>query len=306
MSKGTSTNIAASVRMRLFNLAQQSGEDFGSLLSRFATERLLYRLSISPYREMFLLKGAVLFAVWENVPRRPTRDVDFQGLGDSSPDHLLKVFRSLCDIEANEDGMRFDANSIQVTPIRKGQRYGGARVRLDVYLADARIPLWVDIGFGDAVTPKPRNANYPTLLPLPVPQIKLYPPETVVAEKWQAMVELGSSNSRMKDFYDVWILARYLKFDGVLLSRAIKATFNRRQTPLPVDLPESLQKEFCQDNEKMSQWRAFTHKSQLQDIPEFYGVATVLQEFLWPLTEALRGESLFSMRWMPGKGWCQI
>lgn len=303
MNKDTLTNVAASVRMRLFNLARESREDFGLLLSRFAIERLLYRISISPHCKMFLLKGAVLFTVWKNLPRRPTRDIDFQGIGDSSPDHLMEVFRSLCEIEAMEDGMRFDAASIQITSIRNEQEYGGLRVRLNAYLADARIPLWIDIGFGDAVTPPPREADYPTILSLPAPRVQLYPPETVIAEKWQAMVELGFSNSRMKDFYDLWILSRHIEFDGRLLSQAIYATFERRRTSLPLELPVAFREEFCEDSEKRAQWQGFTRKSQLQNIPELFEVVRDIRNFLWPLTEALRDDNSFVMSWIPGKGW---
>lgn len=303
MKKEAAVNIAASVRQRLLNLSRQSGEDFGLLLSRFAAERLLYRLSISPYRAAFLLKGAALFTVWEKIPRRPTRDVDFLGSGDASPEHLAMVFRSLSAIEVPEDGVLFNGNSVMVKPIREEQRYGGQRVRLDAHLAEARISLQIDIGFGDVVTPPAREALYPTLLPLPTPHLYLYPPETVIAEKWQAMIELGEGNSRLKDFYDVWVLSRHLKFDGPILAQAIQATFQRRQTPLPASKPVALQEQFCLDRAKVTQWKAFARKSRLNDVPELNEVTSDLQDFLWPPTESARDGLNLSMRWTPGVGW---
>lgn len=304
MNPDKPANVAASVRDRLFNLARQNGEEFGLVLSRFAIERLLYRLSLSPYRESFLLKGAVLFTVWQNVPRRPTRDVDFLGIGDASTDRLVQVFRSLCALDGtSEDGLLFDEDSVSVSAIREEQRYGGLRVRMQTRLAQARIPLRVDVGFGDAVTPPAREMDYPTLLPLPAPRLPIYPPETVIAEKYQAMVELGIGNSRMKDFYDVWIMARHLSFDGALLSQAVAATFERRQTSLPATVPIALQNEFGRDAARVTQWRAFTRKNRLQHAPELEEVVGELQAFLWPLTEHLRTGSQFTMRWTPQNRW---
>jgi hypothetical protein len=233
-----------------------------------------------------LLKGASLFTVWQNVPRRPTRDVYFLGSGDSSPLHLAALFRSLCEIEAPEDGVRFDSASVEVTPIREEQRYGGQRVRLLAYLAEARVPLRIDVGFGDVVTLPVCEADYPTLLGLPAPRLRLYPRETVIAEKWQAMVELGSANSRLKDFYDVWILSCYLEFDGALLSQAIAATFERRRTPLPAAIPEALEDVFSNDRAKVTQWRAFARKSWLKDVPKLHAVAAA-----------------FPMQWIFDEGW---
>lgn len=303
----TPTNVAASVRQRLLNLAQQRGEDFNVLLSRFAIERLLYRVGVSPYRDNLLLKGAALFAVWEQVPRRPTRDVDFLGIGQAAPEHLTTMFQQLCVIECPEDGITFNAQSIEVLPIRAEDFYGGHRVRLEAHLESARIRLQIDVGFGDAVTPGPRDSDYPSLLPmlLPPPHLKMYPPETVVAEKWQAMVELGLSNSRMKDFYDVWLLSRHLEFDGEVLARAVRATFERRQTPLPQKLPVALCDEFCQDAGRRAQWRAFTRKSGLQSAPELSEIVREITAFLWPLSEALNAERRFGSRWIVGQGWSE-
>lgn len=314
MSEENPVNVAASVRQRLLNISRESGEEFGLLLSRFAIERLLYRLSVSPHRASFLLKGAALFTVWKNVPRRPTRDVDFLGLGffgndvdsDVAAEKLAAIFRSLCEIEVPSDGLYFESGSVQVASIRDEQRYGGQRIRLESHLAQARIPLRVDVGFGDVVTPSARETEYPTLLSFPAPRLAMYPPETVIAEKYQAMVELGEGNSRMKDFYDVWILTQHQDFDGALLSRAIAATFLRRSTPIPNEMPESLREEFCRSSARVMQWRAFTRKNCLQESPEIHEIAGVLRAFLWPLTQSLQNGAPFSMRWNPKSGWQEI
>ncbi len=189
------------------------------MLVRYGIERLLYRLSRSDEKDRFVLKGAALFYVWEGGLRRPTRDIDFLAYGDASAAVLADVFRALCTVEVTPDGLTFDPESVRAEPIRDTQEYGGIRVSLIATLAGARIPLSADIGFGDAVTPRVETANFPTLLDLPAPRIRVYPPETVISEKYEAMVSLGIINTRMKDFYDVWILSEFHAFDGATLSR---------------------------------------------------------------------------------------
>jgi hypothetical protein len=204
----------------------------------------LYRLSKSGYRDRFILKGAMLFLLWGDQPHRPTRDVDFLGFGDSSETDLQAIFRELCDIPVEDDGLTLVANSVQIEVIRDATEYGGLRVRLFGDLAGARVPIQADIGFGDAVTPEPKEIEYPTLLSNPAPYLKAYPRETVVAEKYQALVHLGMANSRMKDFYDLWVIANDFDFDGLILSEAIRNTFSRRRTPLPEHMPSGLSPEF--------------------------------------------------------------
>ena len=252
MKRDELTNIPASVRHRLLNFSRANGEEFGLVLSRFAVERLLYRLSISPHREVFLLKGAALFALWPDLPRRRTRDVDFLGTGEATPERLIEIFRALCQIETIDDGLHFRVESVRVAPIREEQRYGGQRVRLEATLSGARIALQIDVGFGDAVTPAPCEAKYPTLLAFPAPHLKHYPLETVIAEKWQAIVDLGMGNTRLKDFYDLWLLATHREFEGALLADALRATFARRQTIWPETLPEALTEVFTRDAAKDS------------------------------------------------------
>lgn len=240
------TGLAASVRARLLALAGQRGEDFNLILNRYAVERFLYRLSISEDRDRFLLKGALLFDLWFDVPHRATRDADFLGFGPPDVERLAATMRSLC-LLAVEDGMVFDPDSVVINEIRENVRYGGLRVRLVGRLGQARCTVQVDVGFGDAVTPEPQEAEYPTLLAdFPAPRLHVYPRETVVAEKLEAIVSLGMAKSRMKDYFDLRALVvREDALDSGQLSKALAATFARRRTALPADTPLGLSEEFA-------------------------------------------------------------
>jgi len=235
MTKDKPSNIAISVRQRLLNILRDTGDDPNLVWTRYATERLLYRLSVSEYAGEFILKGAMLFMVWTGKTYRPTLDMDFLGQGDDSSERLAEVFRKVCGVDVEPDGLVFDVDTVASAPIREEQEYQGQRVTLIAFLGKARIPIQVDVGFGDVVTPKAKKIRYPTLLDFPAPSIRACPRETVVAEKFQAMVMLGIANSRMKDFYDLYVLARDFSFDGNTLVRAIKATFKRRKEISPVD-----------------------------------------------------------------------
>jgi len=297
-------NIAVSVRDRLLNLARERGENFQLILTRYGLERLLYRLGKSDYRDIFVLKGAMLFMLWSDQSHRPTRDVDFLGLGDSSETGLRAVFRELCEIPVEDDGLTLIADSIQVNVIRDDTEYGGMRVKLFGDLAGARIPIQADIGFGDAVTPGPRSIEYPTLLDGPAPNLKAYPLESVVAEKYQALVNLGMANSRMKDFYDLWIIASEFDFDGLTLSRAIGNTFSRRHTSLPEYTPFGLTPEFYEDAIKNTQWNAFVRKGMLATSPPtLKDVCLSLEAFLLQPTQALVRDEEFRATWKPGGPW---
>jgi predicted nucleotidyltransferase component of viral defense system len=297
-------NIAVSVRDRLLNLARERGEDFQLTLTRYGLERLLYRLGKSKYRDLFVLKGAMLFMLWGDQSHRPTRDVDFLGFGDSSETGLRTVFRELCEIPVEDDGLTLIADSIQVNAIRDNTEYGGMRVKLFGDLAGARIPIQADIGFGDAVTPAPRSIKYPTLLDSPAPNLKAYPRETVVAEKYQALVSLGMANSRMKDFYDLWIISSEFDFDGLTLSKAIGNTFSRRRTPLPEHVPLGLSPEFHEDAQKNTQWNAFVRKGMLAaSLPTLKNICLSLKAFLLPPTQALVRDEEFRANWEPGGPW---
>ncbi len=219
-------DLPASVRGRLRNQARARGEDMLYLLSRYALERLLYRLGRSPYADQFVVKGALLFALWRDHPHRPTRDLDLLGFGSEDADRIGQVFADLCALPLpaeDPDGLAFQQDTVQVTPIRDTQQYGGLRVVLWCLLGQTRIRLQVDIGFGDVITPAATYADFPSLIGLPSPHVRVYPPETVVAEKYEALVRLGAINSRMKDFYDLWALASERAF--------LALSARRRSTP---------------------------------------------------------------------------
>lgn len=218
MTNRSPRNIAASVRYRLMTLSRERNEEFQFVLTRYGMERLLYRLSLSPHAGQFILKGATLFQLWTGQPHRSTRDLDLLGYGSPSPERLQAVFRDVCNMAVEDDGLTFITETIQATQIKEDDEYHGIRLRIESRLENARISLQIDIGFGDVITPDAQPATYPTLLDFPAPLLKVYPRETVVAEKFQAMVALGIANSRMKDFYDIWTLALQFEFDGSMLS----------------------------------------------------------------------------------------
>ena len=249
-------NIGASVRARLQNLSRETGQSFELVLTRYALERLLYRISTSAHAERFVLKGAMLLTSWSADPHRATRDVDLLGFGDPDPDALLDVFREIFAVDV-ADGVEFDSDAVRIEQIREDLEYGGLRLRTTASISGARIAVMVDVGFGDALEPGAELIDYPTLLDLPTPRLRAYARETVIAEKFQAMVVLGRANSRMKDFYDIWQLSQSFAFDDSRLARAIAATFARRGTEIPTDLPDALTPDFATEKQKQQQWRAF-------------------------------------------------
>jgi predicted nucleotidyltransferase component of viral defense system len=273
-------NIGASVRQRLLNLARARGQPLELLLTRYALERLLHRLSLSPHRERFVLKGAMLLATWFDEPHRATRDVDLLGFGDAAEDALLDTFREIVALEV-DDGVIFDLKGMRIEPIREEVEYGGSRLRTTAALAGARIPITVDIGFGDAVEPGVEDIDLPVLLEMPSPHLRAYPPETVIAEKFHAMVALGRANSRMKDYYDVWMLLSRTQLHRDRLRRALVATFTRRKTPIPAEAPEGLADAFAADPGKLRQWDAFA-RNLAEPTPEFLRLVRELRAKLSP------------------------
>jgi len=271
-------NVGASVRQRLLNLAHARGQPMELLLTRYALERLLHRLSISPHRERFVLKGAMLLATWFDEPHRATRDVDLLGFGDAAADALLGTFREIMAIEF-DDGVIFDLKGLRIEAIREEVEYGGSRLRTTAALAGARIPITVDIGFGDAVEPGVADIDLPVLLDLPSPHLRAYPPETVIAEKFHAMVVLGMANSRMKDYYDVWMLTGAFEVDPERLRRAIAATFARRTTAIPAEVPDGLSEAFATDPGKQREWDAFA-RNLVGTTPEFRLIVSELRQRL--------------------------
>lgn len=303
MNKKTG-NIQASIRQRLLNLSRERREDFNLTLTRYGLERFLYRLSISKARDRFVLKGAMLFAVWADVPYRPTRDLDLLGYGDDSTERIKELFQELCRIHVESDGIEFSPQSVQVEDIRPEEEYQGKRIRLTGRLGTATIRLQVDVGFGDAVTPEAKRIAYPVLLGHPEPMILAYPKETVVSEKLQAMVAFGIVNSRMKDFYDIWELSRRFSFDGETLAQAIRATFERRRTPIPKDAPTALTESFAADIDKSRQWKAFLEKIGAGgEIPPLEEIIESLRAFLLPPMQAVGQGSAFPCRWENGGPW---
>jgi len=304
MSKAQPTNVAASVRQRLLNLSRDKGEDFNFVLTQYALERFLYRLASSEYAARFVLKGAMLFAAWSDRSHRPTRDLDLLGYGDASEQQLITSFQQICQAEVEPDGLEFDAKSIRVTEIREDQDYDSRRMQLVAKLEKAQIHLQIDIGFGDAVTPEAEEIDYPTLLDFPAPRIWAYPRETVVAEKLQAMIALGMPNTRMKDFYDVWMIARHFSFDGTTLVRAITATFDRRKTKIPNEVPTALGDEFATDRDKVTQWKAFLQRSRLEGAAvDLSQVVDELRAFLIPPLFTAANSETFNQSWTDGGPW---
>ncbi|MFG6459779.1 nucleotidyl transferase AbiEii/AbiGii toxin family protein [Roseateles sp. BYS96W] len=262
-----SANLAASVRARLLNVAKAQGADFNQVLVRFALERMLYRLAQSSHADRFLLKGALLFTLWYDMPHRATRDADLLGFGASDLESVAQAFRDIAGI-AVDDGMVFDPTSVSVEEIRKEAGYGGVRVVIAGELARARCKTQIDVGFGDAVTPGPVDSVYPVLLDdLPAPRLRAYPTYTVVAEKLHAIALLGMTNSRVKDYFDLSVLLERETFDMTLLAQAIKATFERRGMAVPAELPVGLTDEFSRDASRQALWQAFVRKNELHAQP---------------------------------------
>lgn len=257
------TNMAASVRQRLLNLARTQGRDFQTVLVAFGLERLIWRLSVSGYRDQFFLKGGMLVALWTSDPGRFTRDVDFLGFGAPDKERIKSIFADILKIEA-PDGLEFETEAIAVSDIREEQVYGGKRLRTIADLAGARIPITIDIGFGDAVTAPGYEIDYGSLLDFDSARIRAYSPATVMAEKLQAVVALGLINGRMKDFYDLWAIPRALDVPVAELGEAVRATFERRQTPVPANRPEGLSRAFAEQPAKAAQWRAFSTSTALE------------------------------------------
>jgi len=295
-------NLSASVRQRLLNLAVERKEDFGLVLSRYGLERFLYRLSVSPHRGLFVLKGALLLQVWTGETYRPTRDLDL--LGKRTPNlSYQNIFSDVCSQDVKDDGLSFLSETIRVERIRDEEAYEGVRVLLEARLGNVRIPLQIDVGFGDAIVPGPEALEFPTLLKFPAPKLKAYPKESVVAEKFEAIVKLGTANSRMKQFYDLWVLAQRFQFESATLASAIRATFATRETVLPISLPLALQMDFCQLSSKQTQWKAFLKKSGLNADSSLEETIRVIREFVMPVVEGISKGDREKKIWLARGPW---
>ena len=304
MTREPRKNTAASVRARLLSLAQSKGEDYQRVLGRYAVERFLYRLGRSPYRDKFTLKGATLFTLWTGHTHRPTKDLDLLGRGSSSAiGEVETTIRAICEIQ-DEDGIVFHRESVEGARIKEEDEYDGVRIKLLADLAGARIPMQIDIGFGDAVYSEPKLTSFPVLLPMEAPLIRAYPRESAVAEKFHAMVVLDIRNSRMKDFYDVWLIASTWTFEMASLRSAILASFERRGSPIPETVPFALTEGFLNDPPKNLQWNAFVSRLNPGDrAPSFEEVGAVLRSFLLPCLSGKSPTKAKARLWTPTLNW---
>lgn len=286
--KQEKANIAHSILARLSHLRRERQEDYQIILTRFAFERFLCRLEKSEYSERFILKGAFLFTLWTKQYYRPTRDIDFLADTSNQPDVIRQIFKEICEVEVEPDGMVYDSGNISVEEIIEGVSNHGLRVKLLATIQNVRIPLQFDIGFGDAVYPSITEMEYPSLLDFPKPIVMVYPLESLISEKAEAMVDLGIQNSRIKDFYDIYSLIKIFDIDTTSLQRAIAMTFERRKTKIPEDIPIALTDEFAYDKDKVGQWKQFISKNSLSNAPDdLFIVIDEIRNFLLPIFNAL-------------------
>jgi len=296
-------DIGASVRQRLLNKSRTQGRPFQELLQYFAMERFLYRLAKSPYSDRFVLKGALLLTAWRAPQSRPTMDIDLEGRVNNRLDHIKEVVATVCEVDVDPDGIAFNRTSIEASRIKEDADYEGVRVQFHATLARARIPMQLDIGFGDVITPEPTDIEYPSLLDFPAPVLRAYPKETVVAEKLEALTALGLLNSRMKDFYDLALLSRMYPFEGERLLKAISATFRHRGTTIEVE-PIGLTQAYCDDPARAIQWRAFVRRSRFgPETGELTRLVGEVRPFALPVLSAAAAGNPFGLRWKPSGPW---
>ncbi len=288
-------NLPALVHQRLLNKAHQSGRTLNELLQYYAMERLLYRLSISGYSELFTLKGALMFNAWGLTSLRPTRDIDLLGHTQNTIDPILKIFQDLCKLNTEPDGLEFDPVQTRGERIKEESEYEGIRITMSARLGKTRLPIQIDIGFADIITPAPEKLDYPTILDLPAPQLYGYPAETVIAEKFQAMTVLGMANSRMKDFYDIWMLVTHFEFDGTVIQTAIQRTFHNRGTELPTEKHVLFSDEFAKN--KKHQWNAFLRKLRDENVITMDRIVRILRDFFFPVLHASQQRRVLRKKW---------
>ena len=303
--KESQKNIAASIQARLKRQAEIRGKTFAELLQYYGMERFLYRLSKSQYVDKFVLKGGLLIYGW-NIPlRRPTRDIDFRGYLDNSAQAIRRAIKEIIEEPVPEDGIVFDTKTIQVEQTQIDADYEGIRVKFTGYLGKARIPMQVDIGFSDILASRVERVNYPTLLEdAKPPRLKSYPKESMVSEKFHAMIRHAQLNSRFKDYYDLWLIAENFEFDVLSLQKAIEKTFAQRNTAIPVEKPAGLTVEFADANR--SRWTNFLNKANLQTkgAENFAEVVERIWIFIeYPIQASLHKGSLYELRWIPQRGW---
>jgi len=303
LSSGKPTNIAASVRQKLLNLARDTSRPFSEVLQFYAMERFLYRVSVSEYKDKLILKGALMLIAWQAPSSRPTTDLDFLGKLSNDPGSVADMIRAICKTTVEDDGLVFDSASVTAESITEDADYMGIRVRLTGKLENARVTMQLDIGFGDILIAAPEKIEYPTLLGMPKPVISGYSRESSIAEKLEAMVKLGMANSRMKDFYDIWFLSCWFEFEGAVLVEAISATFDKRGTALS-ESPVVFSTDFVESPQKQTQWSAFISKNGLTDAPPtIKEVVAEIKSFLKPVIEAIIGHQSAPRVWSAKTKW---
>ncbi len=295
------SNLPQSVHDRLLGKARTTGRPFNELLQYYAMERFLYRLSRSEHREQFVLKGGLMLVVWQAPITRPTKDIDL--LSRVAPERLAAFIGAVCSLEVEDDGLVFDQASVETETIRGQVEGGGVRVRFDGALGTARVRMQIDVGVGDVITPEECEVVYPTLLDFPAPRLRAYPKETLVAEKIEAMVRLGEVNSRMQDFFDLWLLQGQFAFEGSTLAEAVQRTFTNRATIITSE-PTFVSEHFRTDARRQTQWNAFISRSQLREAPaHFATVMDAIVEFIRPVLTSIAEGRAFSGTWQPGGPW---
>lgn len=304
MKESSRKNMSASVRARLLNLSKSTGQDFQSLVLRYTVERFLVRLAMSTHVDRFVLKGAMLYVTWKLDEKRSTMDLDLLGIGSPDPTPLAEIIGSICAIETEDDGLTFDRKTVVTSAIREDAVYDGVRVVVQVHLGTMPVRFQIDVGFGDAIVPDPLLAEFPALLSERGPLVMSYPRETVIAEKLHAVVLLGMANSRMKDYFDLWMLSRTFSFERGVLQEAVESTFHRRQTPLPEGNPIGLSEEFASNESKRLQWAGFVKRQRSTiEPPDLPSVVEALHRFLLPVIASDSKATHARENWDPRDGW---
>ncbi len=292
------TSLISSARQRIKNEARKQGVNPNTMYVRYGMERFLYRLGRSEYRSRYILKGAMLFFTWENVVFRQTRDLDFSSFASFDADTIEANIRDICSLSVEpDDGLIFRDDSLRIAPIRINEAYKGFRARFVWRLGNTRIASQIDIGFGDVVTPEPVDMVFPAMLDMPPARILAYPRETVVAEKFSAIISIGVGNSRVKDLYDIWVLSGNFEFDGTVLQRAVKSTFDRQRADLPLESPISLRDAFAADPGNMDMWSRFLQRAAAESSPSLSEVVARCRDFLMPLARQEAG----GLSWKDGR-----
>jgi hypothetical protein len=304
MNRRNIINVPASIRDKLLNKSREIKRPFVELLQYYSIERFLYRLSISDHAHKFFLKGALMFRAWRASDHRATMDIDLLGKTTNSVQNLESICREICRQDVPlDDGISFFANAVRGKVVQSEAEYEGIRIEFEGGLDKAIISMQIDIGFGDIITPGPQLLSYPTILGLPPPQLHGYTVESVIAEKLEIMIKRGITNSRMKDFFDIWTLSKQFSFGSISLASAIQATFNRRGTPIHAS-PECFSKAFASDTIKNIQWKSFIHKNQLGLAPDTLAVVVDhIGQFLSPILQGLNRDNLVNLQWTPSQKW---